>query len=74
MVLRCTAQSQLISSHELGHILNEEMTEKEKEDLEVAEMVCRRFLVWDLKADENRINEGDVKTKLAVVLGRPGEV
>lgn len=50
------------------------MTAKEKEDLEAAEMVCRRFLAWDLKADENRINEGDVKTKLAVVLGRPGEV
>lgn len=46
------------------------MTESERLDLENAEAVCRRFLSWDLKADEDDINEGQVKTKLRGVLGR----
>jgi DNA mismatch repair protein MSH5 len=46
------------------------MTESERLDLENAEAVCRRFLSWDLKADEDDINEGQVKKKLRGVLGR----
>jgi DNA mismatch repair protein MSH5 len=46
------------------------MTERERLDLENAEAVCRRFLSWDLNADEVDINEGQVKIKLGGVLGR----
>lgn len=47
------------------------MTEKERLDLEDAEVVCRRFLAWDLMVDgEEDICEGQVKEKLAAVLGR----
>jgi len=46
------------------------MTESERLDLENAEAVCRRFLSWDLKADEDDINEGQVKIKLGDVLGK----
>ena len=59
-------QSELISSHELGQLLDEEMTDQEKRDLEESEEICRRFLQWDLRADMGI----DVKEKLREVLGR----
>lgn len=46
------------------------MTEKERQDLEDAEAVCRRFLAWDLQAEEEDAEDGGVKRKLAVVLGK----
>jgi DNA mismatch repair protein MSH5 len=46
------------------------MSESERLDLEDAEAVCRRFLSWDLKTDEDDICEGQVKIKLRGVLGR----
>jgi len=58
--------------HELGRLLDEEMTENERKDLQDAEIVCRRFLAWDLQADEEGIAEGEAKRKLAAVLGRQG--
>lgn len=59
--------SNLISIHELGRLLDEGMTERERLDLEDAEAVCRRFLAWDLDA----VDQGaDVKAKLARCLGR----
>lgn len=48
------------------------MTDKERQELQEAEDICRRFLAWDLQADEE-IAEGEVKRKLAVVLGRETE-
>src|SRR5260221_2056498 len=68
-----TWTSQLLSRHELSQLLDEEMTEKEHQELEEAEIVCRRFLAWDLKADEETLADGEVKRKLAVVLGRETE-
>ena len=65
--------SQLLSRHELGRLLDEEMTEKERQELEEAEAVCRRFLAWDLKADEENIEDGKVQRKLAAVLGEETE-
>jgi DNA mismatch repair protein MSH5 len=44
------------------------MTEKEREDLADAEAVCRRFLQWNLED-----GEGNVKGRLAEVLGRRDE-
>lgn len=59
-------RSHLVTIHELGRLLDESMTEKERLDLEDAETVCRRFLAWDLNVTDQGIN---VKTKLAACLG-----
>lgn len=56
--------------HEIGRLLDEEMTEQERLDLEDAEAVCRHFLAWDLDAVDGDAN---VKAKLAVCLGRNPE-
>ncbi|KAL1760365.1 DNA mismatch repair protein MutS [Schizophyllum commune] len=61
--------SRLISTHELGQLLDEEMSEKERDELEEAEAVCRRFLAWNLGDDDGT----EVKVKLAKVLGREEE-
>ena len=55
--------------HELGRLLDEEMTDKERLDLEDAEAICRRLLSWDLE-DSQGLGEAGVKAKLAEVLGR----
>ena len=45
------------------------MTEAETDDLKEAEIVCRKFLAWDL--DQTEKENVSVKGKLAEVLGRP---
>ncbi|GLB38388.1 putative ATPase domain of DNA mismatch repair MUTS family protein [Lyophyllum shimeji] len=67
LVRRAQYVSHLLSTHELCRLLDEKMTEKERLDLEDAEAVCRRFLAWDLDAEEQ---EADAKTMLAKSLGR----
>ncbi|KAJ7212032.1 muts domain V-domain-containing protein [Mycena pura] len=66
IVDRAQHVSYLLSTYELGKLLDEEMTEAERADLEDAEVVCRRFLQWDLEGDGG----GDVKGRLAAVLGK----
>ncbi|KAJ3525628.1 hypothetical protein NM688_g8376 [Phlebia brevispora] len=61
--------SHLLTVHELGTLLDEEMTGEERVDLEDAEEVCRRFLAWDLDASRGGAL-GAVKDKLGEVLGR----
>ncbi len=58
----------MISNHELGRLLDEEITEEERKDLEDAEAVCRRFLAWDLENEH-----GNVKMRLAEILGSTNE-
>ena len=41
------------------------MSESERQDLEDAEVVCRRFLAWNLETDDD-----GVKRRLGAVLGR----
>jgi len=55
----------------LGHqLLNEEMTEKERLDLENTEVVCRRFLAWNLQDETKGRQDGQlVMAKLAMMLG-----
>ena len=55
--------------HELGALLDEEMSEDERRDLKDAEEVCRRFLAWNMGASRAD-REGNVKRTLAGVLGR----
>ncbi|KAF8158870.1 muts domain V-domain-containing protein [Mycena galopus ATCC 62051] len=65
IVQRAQHVSHLISTHELGKLLDEVMSDKEREDLGDAEAVCRRFLQWNLGD-----GGGNVKGRLAEVLGR----
>lgn len=43
--------SHLLSQHEIGQLLDEEMDEQERAELAEAEAVCREFLAWDLAGD-----------------------
>ncbi|KZT73910.1 hypothetical protein DAEQUDRAFT_702916 [Daedalea quercina L-15889] len=71
--------SQLLATHELGQLLDEEMSDAERRDLEDAEEVCRRFLTWNLVRDGDGGDalgadpRGDVRQMLAEVLGRQPE-
>lgn len=58
------SHSELLSHHELGQLLDEDLTDAEQKDLEDAESVCRAFLAWDLLQDVT-----EVKDRLARVLG-----
>jgi DNA mismatch repair protein MSH5 len=58
----------LISTHEIGKLLDERLTEEEIRDLEEAETVCRKFLTWDFQNEED--NDTDVRAKLREVLGK----
>ncbi|KAH7919581.1 hypothetical protein BV22DRAFT_1108014 [Leucogyrophana mollusca] len=69
VVQRAQYVSQLLAAHELGELLEEDMTADEEHDLEEAEAVCRRFLPWDLQSEE-ATQQTDVKGILARVLGR----
>lgn len=61
--------SHLLSTHELGQLLDEDMSEMERLELEEAEVVCRRFLEWDMKS--KTVGEDNwVQVKLGHVLGR----
>ncbi|KAK0503937.1 DNA mismatch repair protein MutS [Armillaria luteobubalina] len=68
VVERAQYVSEMISNHELSRLLDEEMTEEERKELEDAEAVCRRFLAWDLENEH-----GNVKKKLAEILGSTDE-
>ncbi|KAJ3802460.1 muts domain V-domain-containing protein [Lentinula aff. detonsa] len=68
LVQRARYVSQLLSTHEIGRLLDERMSEKEASELEEAESICRRFLGWDLTE-----NVGDVKKTFGQVLGREEE-
>ena len=48
------------------------MTPEERQELEDAEEVCRRFLAWDL--DPERAEDRPVRDILAEVLGRERDV
>ena len=63
----------LLSSHKLNVLLDEKMTDADRSDLEDAEAVCRRFLAWNLKGDDDP-SKGYVKMKLGQVLGRQNSV
>ncbi|KAG9227708.1 hypothetical protein CCMSSC00406_0000646 [Pleurotus cornucopiae] len=66
-VQRAQYVSELISRHEIVQLLDEEMTEEERRELEDAEAVCRRFIAWDLEAEA--ADPSDIHGKLATVLG-----
>ncbi|KAL6304396.1 DNA mismatch repair protein MutS [Sparassis latifolia] len=71
--------SKLLAMHALGQLLDEEMGEEERKDLQDAEDVCRRFLAWELdryargSGNEDQDESDGVKSVLAQVLGREVE-
>ncbi|KAF9267356.1 hypothetical protein L218DRAFT_970816 [Marasmius fiardii PR-910] len=69
IVLRAQHVSEMLSNYEITQLLDEEMTENERLDLENAEAICRRFLAWNIQEDDG----DDVKAKLGTVLGRMEE-
>jgi len=69
IVQRAQYVSHLLSIHELGQLLDEEMTEDERVELEEAEEVCRKFLAWDLEAGNEDTRE-EVRETLTKVVGR----
>ena len=64
--------SNLLSMHELLQLLDEDMSQDEIQDLEDAQEVFRRFLAWDIQKEleQDEVQSGTVKEKLAKVLGR----
>ncbi|KAF4590716.1 MutS protein msh5 [Pleurotus pulmonarius] len=66
-VQRAQYVSELISKHEIVQLLDEEMTEEERGQLEEAEAICRRFIAWDLQAEAE--DPSNIHRKLATVLG-----
>jgi len=67
VVERAQYVTHLLSAHELGQLLDEELTESETDDLKSAEMVCRRFMAWNL--GETQKDSVCAKEKLATCLG-----
>jgi len=73
IVKRARYVSHLLSIHEWGQLLDEEMSEEERADLEDAEEVCRRLLAWDFDGMESEdAGEDSVKVRLGQILGRNG--
>ncbi|PPR05412.1 hypothetical protein CVT24_008026 [Panaeolus cyanescens] len=66
VVERARHVSSLLVKHEIGRLLDEDMTQEERQALEDAEAVCRRFLAWDLGANDAAYR---AKYKLGQVLG-----
>ncbi|KAI0643124.1 DNA mismatch repair protein MutS [Trametes meyenii] len=65
-----TAASELLAKHEICQLLDEDMSVPERQELEEAEEVCRRFLAWDLSEGVEGEKSASVRDKLAEVLGR----
>lgn len=63
-------QSELLARHEVCQLLDEDMTEKERHELEEAEEVCRKFLAWELSPTDGAGSQESVRDRLVEVLGR----
>ncbi|KAI0714049.1 DNA mismatch repair protein MutS [Cerioporus squamosus] len=60
--------SELLARHEVCQLLDEDMRDRERQELEEAEEVCRRFLAWDLSSTGR---QRSVREILAETLDRP---
>ncbi|KAH7885327.1 DNA mismatch repair protein MutS [Phlebopus sp. FC_14] len=69
ILARAQYVSELLAVHEVGKLLEEQMTDAERLDLQTADEIARRFLEWDLTSEEAAHQTG-VKTRLAEILGR----
>lgn len=58
----------LVSRFEILELLDVEMSDADREELERAEQTLRSFLEWDFGGDLDEDNEGDVKDRLGEIL------
>ena len=63
VLIRPFCLSDLVSSHAITQLLDEDMTQAEVDELQEAEGVCRAFLAWDIRED----SEG-LKDRLGIIL------
>ncbi|KAH9983340.1 DNA mismatch repair protein MutS [Russula compacta] len=68
VVQRAQYVTELLSAHELPKLLDEAISEEEQLEMDLASVVCQRFLEWDLGSQEGSM--GEVRARLAQVLGR----
>lgn len=73
LVQRAKYISDLLSAHAVGELLDENMTPDEQHDLADAEAVCRRFLAWDLRTDQEDGDRKGAKGWLREILSREEE-
>lgn len=66
-----SANSELLSTHELPKLLDEALSEEDQLDMDLASAVCQRFLEWNIETQE--ASSEDVRARLAQVLGRSCE-
>ncbi|KAI0770485.1 DNA mismatch repair protein MutS [Fomes fomentarius] len=62
--------SELLVRNEVCQLLDEDMTDEERNELEEAEEVCRRFLAWDLTPGRDSTSQPSVREGLTEILGR----
>lgn len=56
--------------HELGQLLDEEMSAEERAELQEAEEICRDFLAWDLQDTEGSTDTEKPMMRLKRILRR----
>ncbi|KAI0662083.1 DNA mismatch repair protein MutS [Cubamyces menziesii] len=61
--------SELLHKHEICQLLDEDMSDAERRELEEAEEVCRGFLAWDLSS-QGRDKCVPIRDTLTEILGR----
>ncbi|KAI0632052.1 DNA mismatch repair protein MutS [Trametes polyzona] len=67
---RARYASELLAKHEICQLLDEAMSDVERQELGDAEEVCRKFLAWDLSEESGRVQGDSVRETLKVILGR----
>jgi len=66
--LKSARISELLARNELNLLLDEQMSEREREELQECEAVCRRFLEWDLNELIERKDFGSVRAQLEAIV------
>ncbi|KAJ1306187.1 hypothetical protein OPQ81_010896 [Rhizoctonia solani] len=65
VVERARFVSTILSHNEIGVLLDEDMPQEQKEELEVRAAICQRFIAWKMSVDD----DVGVKDRLREVLG-----
>ena len=60
--------SGLLARNELNLLLDEQMSERERQELQECEAVCRRFLEWDLNEFVERKDFGLARSQLEAIV------
>jgi DNA mismatch repair protein MSH5 len=73
IVQRAEYVSEVLNQHEINVLLDEAMSDKEREELQKSEQRCRRFLEWDLSGLIESGNFEKVVNTLGLVVNGPQE-